>query len=311
MKYRGPNGGRRGPPLPMIVIVILMIAGAAGCKYFKKGGHDSVIRIEHVDAKWIKVDSSKMGVENGKKGASAKKILIEQLKASPRIQLDSDKGKGEINLIVSVIRGEEEPGDEEPSSSAAQVDGAEEEEENLTEVVYLLKYRGEEGWPLSTAVVVRTDDESQLSSPKSLKPIIRELVDSIIKQITLLHAQAGELREALKDGDAQVVALSVQLLGEKRDKESVPALCEILDKSLPDDPIRDDLVGALEKIGDRRATPHLIRAFSDAEPWQEIQIIRALSVTGGEEAKQFLEAVASGHEFEPTRRIAVEALSNM
>jgi hypothetical protein len=45
--------------------------------------------------------------------------------------------------------------------------------------------------------------------------------------------------------------------------------------------------------------------------YQEVQILRALSATGGDEARQFLEAVATGHEFDPVRRIAKEALIGM
>jgi hypothetical protein len=268
-----------------------------------------VTRVARVNARWIVIDEGKIGMEDGRMGMAARKILLEKLKASPGIRLEEAGDGGEINLTITVMPDMEgREGGEPAPAGEGEEEGAAEGSKPSLEAAYVLKYRGEEGWPLSSAVVIKTDDEAHVKTPALMKSTISELTASLLRQVELLHAPLPEIRAALGDADPQVATLAIQLVGEKKDAASVPDLCRLLDGSEPGDPVREDLVAALEKIGDRRATPHLIKAFSGAEPWQEIQIIRALASTGGEDAKLFLQAVASGHELEPTRRIAAEAL---
>ncbi len=291
--------------LSACLIAVLPVA-AAGCKGCREGeGKGRIILVASVDAKWIEIDKEKIGLEDGKKGGQARKLLMDEIGRSDGFRYDKQKGTAELDLVITVVdrQGQEETEDREGQGESG--DGGED-----LEIIYILKYRGEEGWPLSTAAVIRAEAGSEPPLTRPMGDVIADLVKAIAEQAALLYADVTEVRQALTHPDDQMVTLAVQLLGEKGDRESVGKLCAMLDSREPGDPRRDDIIGALEKIGDSRATPCLIRAFSGAETYQEIHIIRALSATGGEEARQFLEVVASGHEFDPVRRIAEEALGN-
>ena len=294
------------------LLVFLIMPAAGGCKFWKgeKAG-ESVTLLGNVDAKWVEVDEKEMGVENGLMEKAVRKILDERVRESHRFRLDEAKGGAVLNLFVSVI-----PGHMNPENSAGMVkagDGpdAGSAEKQSFEAIHVLKYKGEEGWPLSTAIVVRARSTAEIEDTGSLREIVSELVGGLERQVGLLHSDIDEIRRSLQDKDEEVVSLAVQMLGEKKDRKSVSALCTMLEKSKPNDPVLEDIIGALGKIGDEEATPYLIRAFPGAESWQEIQIIHALARTGGEEAGQFLEAVASGHDFEHTRRLAKDSLQQI
>ncbi|MFH1437419.1 MAG: HEAT repeat domain-containing protein [Pseudomonadota bacterium] len=293
-------------------VIPVLILGLGGCKAWKgeKAG-ESVTLLGSVDAKWVEVDEKEMGVEKGPMGKAARRILDARIQESRRFRLGKAKGGAVLNLFISVIPGSMSP--ETPAGTAAAETGpdAESAPGKSFEAIHVLKYKGEEGWPLSTAIVVRAGSTAEIEDSGSLGQIVSELVGGMERQVDLLHADMDAVRKALQDEDNDVVSLAVQILGEKKDRESVPALCAMLEKGKPNEPVLEDIIGALGKIGDREATPYLIRAFSGAESWQEVQIIHALAMTGGQEARQFLEAVASGHEYEHTRQMARDSLEQI
>jgi hypothetical protein len=285
-------------------LLLAALVSPAGCRGCREGeGGSRIVLVATAEARWIEIDKDKIGLEDGKKGGVARKLLIDAIGGSKRFSYDKQKGTAELDLVITVV-------DRSAREDLEDLEDGAGDEDSMpgTEIIYVLKYRGEEGWPLSTAVVIKADAGKEPVVTRPMGDVIVELVSDMAGQVELLHADVEAVRRALKHKDEQVVTLAVQLLGEKQDRESVGELCAMLDAKMPGDPSRDDIIGALEKIGDVGATPCLIRAFSGAETYQEIHIIRALSATGGEEARQFLEAVASGHEFDPVRRIAQEAL---
>jgi len=308
--------------LRILWLLVAVLAFSGGCKRLLGGGRGAVpIAVGRAEAKWVMIDAAQIGVEDGIRGAAARKVLVDVLRASKAFTIDWDDGRGEMDLLITTV---EEPPEEEdgapPGDDSGSADAAEEEEDGGEkgeagpaglEVIYVLKYRGDEGWPLSSAIVIKAGRKDDLMVSKPMADVVAELVSSIARQAFLLHEELPSLRAALKSHDDEIVTLAIQMLGEKKDREVVPVLCDMLDQTPPGLDRRDEIIGALEKIADPRASPCLIRAFSGAEMYQEIQILRALSVTGGEEARQFLEAVATGHEFDPVRRIAKEALVGM
>ena len=315
-------GGTARHVLRILWLLLAVLVLSGGCKRLLGGGRGAVpIAVGRAEAKWVMIDAAQIGVEDGIRGAAARKILVEVLRASKAFTIDWGDGQGEMELLITTLEEppEEEggegapPGDASAGADAAAEDGGGEGEPGPAglEVIYVLKYRGEEGWPLSTAIVIKAGAKDDLMVSKPMADVVSELVSSIARQAALLHEELPSLRVALKSHDDEIVTLAIQMLGEKKDHEVVPVLCDMLDQTPPGLDRRDEIIGALEKIADPRASPCLIRAFSGAEMYQEVQILRALSVTGGEEARQFLEAVATGHEFDPVRRIAKEALVSM
>ena len=286
--------------------------GLGGCKLWKgKKAGEPVTLLGSVDAKWIEVDEHEMGVENGLRGKVVRTILDARIQESRRFRLDKAKGGAVLNLFISVMPAGMSPEAAAGTAMAETGPDAQSAENKSYEAIHVLKYKGEEGWPLSTAIVVRAGSMADIEDSGSLRDIVSELVGGMERQVDLLHSDIDVVAAALQDKDDEVVSLAVQILGEKKDRESVPVLCTMLEKRRPNDPVLEDIIGALGKIGDRRATPYLIRAFSGAESWQEIQIIHALAMTGGRDARLFLEAVASGHDFEHTRHLAEDSLQQI
>lgn len=310
----------------MIILIAGLLFFTSNCS---RGDNENWINGLHsgyrMSVRWVDVNRQKMGLLNIKLTQTVREIFTQELK-NRRNLFDGKRKDCEFDLAVTAFeviernRNKENGNFEEGNDGSEIPEGEEEEKEEnrdsepVFRVVYDLRYRGPEGWPLSSEVSFVGETRSAIENISSIQKSIKRLVLSVGKQVDLLHRDLQDLRKVIQNnfnGDEEVLALAVRIIGENRDNLSVPQLCRLLERTPPSNPLREDIIGALEKIGDKRATPSLIKAFSDAEPWQEIQILRALSVTGGEEAKMFLEVVASGHEIEHTRKIAEESLKSL
>jgi len=137
----------------------------------------------------------------------------------------------------------------------------------------------------------------------------KDLVFGIVELERLRQADAKAVMAGLGSTQRDTRLAAATVAAERRLREAVPALIERL--SDPDEEIRDRALGALVEIGDRRAVGPLTRLtqFRDIERMHKI--IDAVASLGGEEARAYLELVASGHEEATVRQLAREGLARM
>jgi hypothetical protein len=131
----------------------------------------------------------------------------------------------------------------------------------------------------------------------------------VVKQERLRTGPVAELQRALADPDADVRRQAVRAAAQRRAREAVPALINLLDDSEAD--LHDMALGALADIADPNAVKPLTSRvkFQDTEELRKI--LDPVAAMGGEEARAFLEFVASGHEDADIRKLARRALERM
>jgi hypothetical protein len=114
---------------------------------------------------------------------------------------------------------------------------------------------------------------------------------------------------ALTSDDADVRAEAFRAVGLRHLQGALPRLTELLRS--PDHELRDEAIGALVELGDRRAVKPLVDLveFSDLDMMR--RIIDAVGMIGGDEARDYLEFVASGHETPAVRELAAAALDRL
>jgi hypothetical protein len=114
---------------------------------------------------------------------------------------------------------------------------------------------------------------------------------------------------ALSSEDADVRGEAFRAVGLRHLTGALPRLTELLHST--DHEVRDAAIGALVELGDRRAVKPLVDMveFSDLDMMR--RIIDAVGMIGGDEARDYLEFVASGHETPAVRQLAIDALERM
>jgi hypothetical protein len=142
-----------------------------------------------------------------------------------------------------------------------------------------------------------------------VKRTLGDVAKGLVARLRLRRADTATLLAALASSDAEVRLAAVTAAAERRERAAVPALIERLGD--PAESVRDRALGALVEIGDRRAVAPLTRQtkFRDLEGMRKV--IDAIGSLGGEEARSYLELVASGHEDREIRELAREALERM
>jgi hypothetical protein len=140
---------------------------------------------------------------------------------------------------------------------------------------------------------------------RHLEKAVREAVQGLDEQVRLLRGGNSTLVDALESPEPSVRVAAARELGERRAREAVEPLCSLLRRE--EGHVGEAAVGALAAIGDRRAVPCLIDWAGDDEQ-RLVLVIDPLAAVGGDEARAFLEMVASGHESPGIRRVAEHAL---
>jgi hypothetical protein len=160
----------------------------------------------------------------------------------------------------------------------------------------------EKPYPLETADVgaVFTD---------LVKRVVGDVLRGLLQRQRLRHADASAVVAALQGDDPETRLAAVNAAAERRERQAVPALIERLNDA--DGTIGDRALGALVEIGDRRAVGPLTRQtkFRDLEGMRKV--VDAVASLGGDEARSYLEFVASGHEEREIRELAREALDRL
>lgn len=141
--------------------------------------------------------------------------------------------------------------------------------------------------------------------------ITEDTVLALGQQAALLSADRGTLLSMLerRDMDSDLRGVAVRVLGARQDREAVPALLPLLKD--PEMEIRDKTIGALLEIGDRRAVKALCASAQFQDTFELGKILEAVATLGGEEARAYLEFVASGHQSEQIRGEAKRALARL
>jgi hypothetical protein len=142
-----------------------------------------------------------------------------------------------------------------------------------------------------------------------VKRVMGDLLKGLLARVRLRHSDLQTLIAALGSPEAEVRLGAITAAAERRERGAVPALLERL--ADPVDVVRDRALGALVEIGDRRA----VKALTKQTKFQDLdgmhKIIDAIGSLGGEEARSYLEFVASGHEEPDIREQAKEALDRL
>jgi hypothetical protein len=142
-----------------------------------------------------------------------------------------------------------------------------------------------------------------------VKRVVKDVTRGLLQRERLRQADVGAIVAALGSSDAETRLAAVNVAAERRDPKTVPALVERLNDA--EDVIRDRALGALVEVGDRRGVGPLTRQtkFRDLDGMRKV--VDAIASLGGDEARSYLEFVASGHEERDIRDLAREALERL
>ncbi len=242
-------------------------------------------------------------IEIGEDGSAVRDFAMEKVLVSKLEKAIADDGRIVTGsermdpLELAVVVSGHEPGP----------DGAEPAAGRLA--VCTLRTTHGDGYRISSSIATSIGDEA----PGIPADLILDLVDGLLAQLVLFEETDEVLAEIAGDEEASADtrATAIRILGERESTGAVPTLVSTLELTGSDDPLFEDLVGALSRIGDERASPSLVKAFGRAETWQAVIIVEALGSTGGEEARQFLVVVASGHDSPVVKERAKHALTSM
>ena len=139
--------------------------------------------------------------------------------------------------------------------------------------------------------------------------LVEDTVGLLVRQQRLRTGSLADLLAALGDRDADVRRQAVRAAAYRRAREAVPRLIALLDD--PQEDLRDMALGALSDIGDPQAVKALTSRVKFGDVDQLRRVIDPIAAMGGEEARAFLEFVASGHEDPEMRKLARSALERM
>jgi HEAT repeats len=143
----------------------------------------------------------------------------------------------------------------------------------------------------------------------ALDRALGDAVAALAQRDGIRRGDEATVLAALSAADPDVRTEAFRAVGERHLSGALPRLTELLHS--PDHEIRDAAIGAMVELGDRRAVKPLVDMveFSDLDMMR--RIIDAVGMLGGDEARDYLEFVASGHETPAVRALAVEALDRL
>ena len=144
----------------------------------------------------------------------------------------------------------------------------------------------------------------------TVRKIVEVLVDDVLFQGRLAVGPPELLVHALGERkDTARLSAAVEIAGVRRARQAVPALIQLLQHK--DEQISDRAIGALVAIGDRSAVKALTRLSSFEDTARMAKVLDAIGSLGGQEARDYLEFVSTGHEDADIRNLAAEALERM
>jgi HEAT repeats len=138
---------------------------------------------------------------------------------------------------------------------------------------------------------------------------IERAAHDLIEKERLRHADLPAVLAALDNPEPELRQVAYAAIGDRHLVGALPRLVELLGS--PDELVRDGAIGALVALRDRRAVKPLtqLAEFKDLDLMR--RIIDAVGAIGGDEAHDYLELVATGHEVPIIRELAQQALGRM
>jgi hypothetical protein len=154
-----------------------------------------------------------------------------------------------------------------------------------------------------------TVDLEQLAQ-KLVERTATDLLSGLAARARLRRAAPGDLHAAIVgDGGTELRQAAIRAIGERRIAAEAPTLLALL--NAPDEPIRDAALGALILLRDQRAVTQLTRDRSFHDRREMFKIMDAISLIGGDEARDYLAFVAQSHDDQEVRELARAASDRM
>jgi hypothetical protein len=132
---------------------------------------------------------------------------------------------------------------------------------------------------------------------------------ALIEKARIRAGTAAEVIAALAGTDPELALWALDVVAARQLHEAFDAAVALLGSEAR--PLRDGAVSALVALGDRRAVDPLANSAEFGDHEQMRVVIEAISALGGEDAREYLEFVASGHPEEDLRQRAAEGLERL
>jgi hypothetical protein len=138
---------------------------------------------------------------------------------------------------------------------------------------------------------------------------VERAAHDLVEKEQLRHADLPALLAAVDNPEPEIRQVAYAAIGDRHLAGALPHLVEQLRS--PDELVRDGAIGALVALRDRRAVKPLtqLAEFKDLDLMR--RIIDAVGAIGGDEAHDYLELVATGHEVPIIRELAQQALARL
>jgi len=136
---------------------------------------------------------------------------------------------------------------------------------------------------------------------------IGDVLRGVGARVKLASSDARALTAALEGADDDLKLEALRVAGERHLTALVPAIIPLLKSE--DRDVRDRAVGTLAALGDARAVKPLTEVARFRDLTDLPMVLDALAAIGGDEARAYLEFVASGHENPEMRELARKALT--
>jgi hypothetical protein len=138
-----------------------------------------------------------------------------------------------------------------------------------------------------------------------LERTVGDLVGGYAARVALTRASPAQLHAAIVSDGGALREEAVRIAGVRGLKAEVPVLLPLLHND--DERLRDAALGALIAMREQRAVGELTRTRSMRDRHEMRKILEAISILGGDEARDYLSFVAASHDDEEIRKLAAEA----
>ncbi len=142
---------------------------------------------------------------------------------------------------------------------------------------------------------------------------IGESAHTLGEQLRRRGSSSAQLLTVIADKKAagDVRGVAAQLLASRRVSAAVPALIELLGEKDQPSGLRDQAIGALVELGDRRAVRPLLDSARFNDEIEMGKVVEAVAALGGAEARSYLQFVAASHSDPRIKQEAKAALQHL
>lgn len=142
---------------------------------------------------------------------------------------------------------------------------------------------------------------------------VGESAHTLGAQLQLLGSPAARLLTVVADtkADSDVRGLAAQLLALRHEGTAVPALIALIKEKELAPALRDQAIGALVELGDRRAVRPLLDSVQFNDELEMGKVVEAVAALGGDEARSYLQFVIASHGDARIKREAQAALTHL